>query len=604
VTECSPIVIDYRDYRRRVAGCWLGKAIGGTLGQPHEGKPGPLSLTFYDPVPMGVIPNDDLDLQLVWLELVRRYGPGINRIHLAGGWLEHVDFPWDEYGFALANLARGIFPPASGHHRNFCGDCMGAPIRSEIWAALAPGDPSLACRLAYEDAIVDHDGEGIWGELFLAAVESAAFVVNDRDRLLNIGLSVIPSGCRIAQAVRSTITWYACTNDRQEVRENILDKFGHENFTDAPQNIAFIVLGWLAGRDFADAICTAVNCGLDTDCTGASLGSILGIIDPEGIPGRWKEPISDRVVVSAGIKNLNPPATIDELTDLTVSMAEQMLNARSDRARISRTGEGSRARSVTYDLQPFELEPSDSMLVADGNLRIVAVYPEGLSFVPGKALPVILKFSNSTNTPVDADLHLRPPAGWSISAGEAGRLHLEVGGTQAIRVNVSPPGSAKLHYASVNLHVVTSGISADYHLSLVGSWPWKVLGNGSEQIMWQPERTLLPLRNGNVSLSPGNVFRASSSFHLSRRQYVRVILASNGSGKLELDGEEVINYGRASFFPMVHRPAKGTFYDVVLGAGRHGVELSMRFHRGNPRAALLLGDAHDHQLIHDVTFSL
>ena len=32
-------------------GCFLGKAAGGTLGQPYEGYEGPLGLTFYDPVP-------------------------------------------------------------------------------------------------------------------------------------------------------------------------------------------------------------------------------------------------------------------------------------------------------------------------------------------------------------------------------------------------------------------------------------------------------------------------------------------------------------------------------------------------------------------------
>ena len=127
---------------------------------------------------------------MLWVELVNRYGSKINRRHLAEGWIGHTDFPWDEYGSASSNFARGILPPISGLHSNFCGDCMGSPIRSEIWAALAPGDPELACKLAYEDAIIDHDGEGIWGELFLAAMESSAFVISDRGRLLEIGLSV------------------------------------------------------------------------------------------------------------------------------------------------------------------------------------------------------------------------------------------------------------------------------------------------------------------------------------------------------------------------------------------------------------------------------
>ena len=32
--------------RRKVLGAWLGKAVGGTLGQPWEGCRGPLALTY------------------------------------------------------------------------------------------------------------------------------------------------------------------------------------------------------------------------------------------------------------------------------------------------------------------------------------------------------------------------------------------------------------------------------------------------------------------------------------------------------------------------------------------------------------------------------
>ena len=66
--------ISMEAYREKVLGCWLGKAVGGTLGGPVEGKPGPLTLIYYDPVPDRMLPNDDLDLQIVWLEAIRRRG--------------------------------------------------------------------------------------------------------------------------------------------------------------------------------------------------------------------------------------------------------------------------------------------------------------------------------------------------------------------------------------------------------------------------------------------------------------------------------------------------------------------------------------------------
>ena len=62
-TLCKP---DMENYRKKVLGAWLGKAVGGTLGQPWEGSRGPLALSFYDPVPTDMMPNDDIDLQVVW----------------------------------------------------------------------------------------------------------------------------------------------------------------------------------------------------------------------------------------------------------------------------------------------------------------------------------------------------------------------------------------------------------------------------------------------------------------------------------------------------------------------------------------------------------
>ena len=80
----------------------------------------------------------------------------------------------------LSNARRGVETPVSGHFNNDFTDCMGSPIRSEIWAVLTPGNPELAAYFAYQDAIVDHaGGEGVYGEVFFAALESMAFENDD-----------------------------------------------------------------------------------------------------------------------------------------------------------------------------------------------------------------------------------------------------------------------------------------------------------------------------------------------------------------------------------------------------------------------------------------
>lgn len=208
--------------RKKILGCWLGKAAGGTLGQPYEGCEGPLALTFYDPVPTDMIPNDDLDLQVLWAcVLAKMEKPVINREIFARAWLNHIEFCYDEYGFAIRNLQHGVMPPHSGVCDNWFKDGLGAAIRSEIWACLAPGNPELAARYACEDACVDHTGDGIYAAQFLAAAESMAFIENDLIKIINVGLSVIPADSRLARAIRDTVKWCGECADSLVVRSRI-----------------------------------------------------------------------------------------------------------------------------------------------------------------------------------------------------------------------------------------------------------------------------------------------------------------------------------------------------------------------------------------------
>ncbi len=309
--------------RKKIMGCWLGKAVGGTLGQPYEGCHGPLALKFYDPIPTDMIPNDDLDLQVLWACVLNDMAePVISRKILAQAWLDHVEFCYDEYGMAIRNLRLGIQPPLSGTYDNWFKDGLGAAIRSEIWACLAPGNPELAAAYAYEDACVDHVGDGLYAAQFLAAAECVAFVESDLNKIIQAGLKVIPRDSRLAQAIRDTIAWNSTNTDTFEIRKMILDKWGSENFTDVVMNIPFVVLALLHGKGgFSQTICIAANCGEDADCTAATVGALMGIVNPDGISAEWLKHIGDRLLVSKEITGIKPPATLDELTDMIIGIA-------------------------------------------------------------------------------------------------------------------------------------------------------------------------------------------------------------------------------------------------------------------------------------------
>ena len=59
--------LNWGDYRSKVLGCWMGKNIGGTLGMPFEWRRQVNDVTFYTQELTGNLPNDDLDIQLLWL---------------------------------------------------------------------------------------------------------------------------------------------------------------------------------------------------------------------------------------------------------------------------------------------------------------------------------------------------------------------------------------------------------------------------------------------------------------------------------------------------------------------------------------------------------
>lgn len=335
--------MDFNEYKEKVKGCWVGKNIGGTLGQPFEGVRGMLDLTFYSRDLHGEpIPNDDLDLQLVWLVAAEKYTREVDSKILGEYWINHIHPNWSEYGFCKNNMKKGIMPPLSGSMFNTHKNSNGAWIRSEIWACLCPGQPRMAASYACEDASVDHCLEGVYSAAFCASVESAAFVESEPLKLIDIGLSYIPPDCGVAKGInvvlecrKKGLTWKEA---RKKLFMTVPDSFGGrmegeidpdikkgETGYDAPANIGIVILGWLYGEgDFGKSLCTAVNCGSDTDCTAATLGSILGIINGvEGIPEKWKEPIGSSIKTCCltGDMITKFPESVDELTERVLKLA-------------------------------------------------------------------------------------------------------------------------------------------------------------------------------------------------------------------------------------------------------------------------------------------
>jgi len=325
----------------------MGKNIGGTVGAPFEWHRQLNNVDFYTQDLGGEpLPNDDLDIQLLWLIMLEEQGISVDSTIMADYWMQYVSPYWSEYGYAKINMRTGLQPPYTGMRNNYFKHSCGAFIRSEIWACIAPGRPDIAARYAFDDASIDHgDGEGTYAAVFCATLESAAFIESDINKLIDIGLSYIPEGCGTYKAVLCARESYAKGLSWEEARHKLLEEYRGEAFFgskdhvskedtargffdgvpgwDAPSNIGIIIIGLLyGGNDFGKSICTAVNCGEDTDCTAATLGAIFGIIyGIDAIPEKWTTPIGRSIKTAClNIGDLGYfgdmiPQNIDNLTD-------------------------------------------------------------------------------------------------------------------------------------------------------------------------------------------------------------------------------------------------------------------------------------------------
>jgi len=566
------IRISRETYYNKVYGCWLGKNAGGTLGGPLErifGQDEMFNIWWYPKIVEGGIPNDDLEIQLVWLQALRDRGLQVSARDLAEYWLDCILYNPDEYGLHKTNLMKGLQPPVSGWYNNWFKDCMGSPIRSEIWACIAPGAPEIAARYAIEDAIVDHaGGESVYGEVFNAVVESAAFLIDDRKELVKIGLDAIPESSVTSRAIRAALEAYEKGLDWKEAREEVKRIAFNPVAQYSPINLGFEVIGLLYGRDFGDAMCKAVNCGWDTDCTGATVGAIWGIIyGKDNLPKKWIEPLGDKIVVSEGIKNILVPKNLHTLTEEICSIGEKVLTYFGSKVRIDEFNDFSGAKEeIKISIEKIRnlwnsLQEPNSSYFDLLSIGVKVIYNSGPALLPDSEnnFSLVLENKRLTNLSGSLDIHL--PNGWSIKPSSSHQFSLEP--SKNITLNFSIVAQARYINTS---NVCTVEISLNNRpnvlripLTFVGGFRWLFSKTFREPISldhkFPPEKdaNLMEIGEGWSSISwPDNELVIEPLFEnlpgvLYLRHFIyspkerRVILGvpNNSRMKLWLNGEVV-----------------------------------------------------------------
>jgi ADP-ribosylglycohydrolase len=327
-----PWTLDDEALLDRLHGAWLARCVGCAMGKPIEGLNRP-TLELYlraadlwpqtgyvplvEPLPGGVselhwswpesvagafdaMPrDDDTDYTVLGLYLMEQYGTSLTTDDVAREWLDRLPFTqtFTAERATYRNLIRGYAPAVAAATDNPYREWIGALIRADALGYVAPGNPQLAVDLAFADASLSHLANGIYGEMWAAALISAAFTAPDVRAALEVALSWVPEGTRLREALELVLKLHADGLSWSAAVTEIDALVGHYDWVHTINNAAGISAALLWGRgDLVDSAAKAISLGWDSDSSAATVGSVLGAMQGRAVvPERLAAPMHDRI---------------------------------------------------------------------------------------------------------------------------------------------------------------------------------------------------------------------------------------------------------------------------------------------------------------------
>ena len=323
----------------KIKGAWFGRVAGCLLGKPVEGmkydKLTPL-LKMTNNYPMhryilnsdltddvcnaigewikngcyidvldGMPVDDDTNYVVMAQLLVDSYGRNFTPKNVSSMWiwLQSKNAYCTAERVAFRNFVMGYDPPDSASYKNPYREWIGAQIRGDYFGYINPGNPQEAADMAYRDASISHVKNGIYGEMFASAMIAAAAVCNDIKSVILAGLAQIPKTSRLYDSVNKIIEMHSnganyddCISYIHSIRN---DKNEHD-WCHTISNAMIVAAALLCGDgDFGKSVCMAVQAAFDTDCNGATVGSVIGMMNGfEAIDPVWTAPLKDTLHTS------------------------------------------------------------------------------------------------------------------------------------------------------------------------------------------------------------------------------------------------------------------------------------------------------------------
>jgi ADP-ribosylglycohydrolase len=354
-------------YYDKVYGAWLGRCAGCLLGQPVEGwrreriigmakDTGNYPVNRYFSSDVGeeiraryniqdkgqvygsskvnwinnvsfMPEDDDTNYTILYLKILEDIGLDFTSENIAECWLMHVPMfhVCTAERVAYRNFANLILPPLSGSYYNPYREWIGAQIRADFFGYVNPGNTEQAAEFAWRDGRVSHVKNGIYGEMFCAAMLARAAVSSGIQDIIRSGLGEVPEKSRLTEGINLVLQWYDQGITWEQALDHIHAQWDQKNshhwcHVISNAMICTAALLW-GGGDFEKTIGIAVAAGFDTDCNAATTGSIIGMITGASrLPEKWIKPLNNKV--KSGIDGFGV-TEISELAERTVKLAFQ-----------------------------------------------------------------------------------------------------------------------------------------------------------------------------------------------------------------------------------------------------------------------------------------
>ena len=471
--------LSWNEFCDKVYGCFMGKCIAGTIGAPYEGYKGIMDVE-YTPELFGqaqaqseTIPNDDLDLQVLWLDVIEKVGANFTSDDLAKAFYEKCPYAPGEYATFKRNYELGLKPPLTGSfNNNYYIEGMGAPIRAEIWACMAPGEPKLAAELAAKDACLDHQGESVIAEQYIAALEALAFTTKSDIRILIVkALDYIDEKSKFYAMASKVIDLCSHSKDWKQILTLILRDYGHPDCTNMFQNMGIILMALLLGAgNFITTVMLALNCGFDTDCTCATVGSIIGICEGAKNLNRKYKFGDQKFALGVNTKRRS-----DRVLDLAMDVAKAALLFADRNKKTLITGAPAGKMPTIESKSSFPIR-----------LRIEYENNDP-SIAPGESKQILIRLEPTMRIKVSGTVKFTAPSGFSVKPEEK---KFKIGMFNPdFTVNISAAKDIPVLMEKNIIECTVTLENGDIYrqsFGIVGSQIWKIYGPFWENTSYAP----------------------------------------------------------------------------------------------------------------------